>query len=292
MDDDFVNVDNYVPIDVAIVNAQAKFQELASLILTGGSGSGKGWSRYLTLQKCPRAFQLSYLSGAREGSSPVMSGMTVGSGFHALAAAYYTGGRDLSLRFWDEIKNQNIDPLLSEEVERIFNGYLDHYDNVDYIIPLAVEQTTVWPNHNWSCRYDLIARIDDPPLGVMPGIWAIDHKCMAIFDEPTLNGWDLDGEITGEATFWAGSPMEEKYGPLQGVMLNIVGKQKKPQKFHRTWMNYSQARQERHLANLQYWDSQEANYKASFGKTDWPQSNGNCVGRYGKCNWYERCKDE
>ena len=291
MEDDFVNVDNYVPIEAAIKAAQLQFPQLADLILTGGS-AGKGWSRYQTLQRCPRAFQLTYLNGPRDSGGTTMSGLTTGSGFHALAAAYYTDGKVLALQFWDAIKNQNIDPILSEEVERIFNGYLDHYDGVDYIIPLAVEQTVVSDIYGWSCRYDLIARIDDPPLGVFPGIWAIDHKCMAIFDEPTLNGWDLDGEITGEATFWAGSPMEEKYGPLQGVMLNIVGKQKKPQKFHRTWMNYSKERQERHIANLQYWETVETGYRNAFEGKQWPQSNGNCVGRYGKCGWYERCKDE
>lgn len=293
MDDDFVQLE-FAPFDQAVKTAQAGDARLSDLTLSGGSG--RGWSRYSTLQRCARAFQYTYVGDNPQRAAeraPIIpltarndDNLSIGSGVHALLAIYYLHGRDVASSFWNRLVSCGIDPFVRDEVWRLYSAYIDFYGDRDYIVPLAAEARAVNEETGDTCRYDLICRIDSPPLGELPGFYILEHKTAWRFDQTVLDGWDIDGEVLGEYAFWKLGGFEEKYGPLNGIIVNIIGKQKEP-KFHRVFVTPSQYQIDEHLSSLAYFREYEYNLmKLGY----YPRSTAGCMTRYGACSFYDRCR--
>lgn len=282
--DDFIQLDATVTLADAIKAVQIANEDLAPLTLTGGSG--RGWSRYGALQRCALAFYNSFVQNPDRIGSSENFNLAVGGGVHACLAIYYMFGVKRAYEFWAAVKNHDIDPEIRNEIQRLFYAYADFYGDRDYIKPIIAELRNVHPETGDTCRYDLLATIDNPPLGVIAGTWIIEHKTAQRFDDATLDGWDIDGEVLGEAAFYKFANLAEKYGELRGVCINLIGKQKEP-KFERVWVTPSQWQMEKHIEDLGYWRDYEYRLM-QIGK--YPRSLNNCIGRYGKCDYYESCR--
>lgn len=283
---------NIVPMDSALWQA-AQTLELR-FIITGGSGYG--WSRYSTLQKCPYKYNLKYRKKVERGAAPAP--LEIGACFHAFMAMYYQRINDLTIgheqptpeagELCDLLLEYNADALRVNEAWRIFEAYAAHYENNgDYLHPLAVEVHAADRKSPSTCRYDLIAEVHETRPGILPGIYIVEHKSASRLDRGNQEGWHLDGEIMGQLMLWGPSGMKAKYGPLQGVIVNIVTKTKWPN-FHREIVSPPTKHIRRQKKDLKMWRGLETLYDST---NTWPRSLASCWGRYGACEFFDHCRD-
>ncbi len=281
--EDYCVLAEYVPIEEVLKKAALAF----NLPDTWTGGSGRGWSRYGTLQKCPQAFEYSYVKeGTSDGNPPAH--FQIGSGLHFLLAVLYYPEIDGKAVVWQVkafIESENVDPHVVKDVNRLFEAYFDNYRTDDYLIPLAVEVRAEDPETTDSCRFDLIARIDDPPPGQFPGVYNVEHKTAQRFDTNTLTSWDIDGEVLGQMAIYRAAGLDTRYGELQGTCVNIIGKQKEPQ-FERTFVGVVEKQINRHRKDLAVWREAEHRYmKDGY----YPRATRNCVDRWGRCGYWDHC---
>ncbi|KKL28029.1 hypothetical protein LCGC14_2379210, partial [marine sediment metagenome] len=173
---------------------------------------------------------------------------------------------------------------------RIFDAYADRYESVgDYIEPLAIEELVVDPVTGNSCRYDLIAHVNDDAkhLGIMPGTYVIEFKSAGRLDIGTTDGWHLDGEVIGQLMLWKKAKLRRKYGKLQGVIVDIVTKAKVP-KFHREIVAPPNNQLNAQENDLVMWESLQQLFRAT---KRWPRSLQACYGKYGPCEYVEHCRE-
>ena len=185
----------------------------------------------------------------------------------------------------DELLARNCNPEAVHEAWRIWDAYTWKYQS-DYLIPLAIERHLCDRQTGFTTRFDLLARVDEPPAPNLPGTYIVEHKTAGRFDEQTVDGWDIDGEILGEIAFYERNNLAAKYGVLRGVIVNVAGKQKDPQ-FHRAFVPVSAFQYQRHVKDLRRWQIFEAQNRRL---NTWPRSTRNCFDRYGKCEYYDDCR--
>lgn len=210
-----------VNMDVAL---DAAFAELG--LATMGGASGYGWSRYRDLQLCPHKFWRKHVDPKRHKAEETRhpSALQLGSAFHAFMAIYYQRQIDLlagkpPAPMAGELCDLTIanggDPVLVNEAWRLFESYANYYETrSDYLIPLAVEHLAKDRNGPSTCRYDLIAKVEDNAK-ILPGTYIVEHKCLVgaaeIIDqwrgrltledcfateyEPTLLAWDGERDL-------------------------------------------------------------------------------------------------
>lgn len=270
-----------------------RFEKEFKLPFVISKGSGRGWSYFSAIERCPRLYYEKYVAKPKKGEEQVpeqlRDGRDVGSVGHALLSLAYSteGPTPMELHLW--LQAQNANPEVIWEAWRLLEAYYSNYQN-DYLWPIAPEVTAADPKTGRSCRYDLIAEVkgtvDD---GVAPreGIWIVEHKFLAQFSEANLTGWDLDGELLGQAMVWKRAKLDKKYGKLRGIMVNIVGKQKVPQ-FSRYLVSIDTMPWKRHEKMLEHDEKDIERYKK---EKFWPMRLANCIGRFGKCDFFEKCRD-
>lgn len=289
-----IDYPDVVNMDVALDAAFAKLG-----IETLGGASGHGWSRYRDLQKCPHKF---FLKHERKqdtvGEHP--AALQIGSAFHAFMAIYYQRMIDILGGILPENATPEAGPLCDlvlehggnpeyvNEAWRLFDAYATYYEsNNDKLIPLAVERHAKDKGSPNTCRYDLIARVPDDHGTIIPGVYVVEHKSASRMSRDVQEGWHLDGEIIGELMLWKRAGLHRKYGPLQGVIVNIVTKTKVPN-FHREIVSPPAAHMRRQHKDLKVWKATEGLYRAT-GR--WPRALASCVDRYGFCDYFEHCRN-
>ena len=252
-----------------------------------GGASGRGWSSHATFQRCPYLFKLSYLEGQR--GAP-LTALEVGSLVHTFLALHYTWMLDETLTLTpfvarDSLLAAGARPQSFIESWRLYEAYADKYQN-DYLTPLAMEDWAQDPDGN-TCRYDMIAEVSEAQLGVVPGVYIVEHKTAARFTADALEGWRNDGEILGQIMIWKRAKLDKKYGKLRGTIVNIVGKQKVIQ-FHRTIVPAQKWHVTQHMEDLKMWSALQQMYAATGV---WPKARANCVTKFGLCNFFDHCAE-
>lgn len=255
----------------------------------GGQSTGRGWSSISTFQKCPYLWKRKYLDEAREaGIGSVAPALEIGILIHVLLAVYYTRmidqGYPLTVEMVRDKLKAKANPTLVDEGWVYFVGYALYYQN-ENIVPLAVEYNIVDPRTGESCRYDLIAFFPEDAPGRPAGTYEIEHKSAGRFDYPTLNGWQNDGEVIGQIKLWKDLGLDKRFGPLQGAIVNIIGKQKY-QQFHRTIVAAQTWQVDGHRQDLKLW---EAQIRTSIATGIFPRARASCVHRYGMCESFDHC---
>lgn len=287
MTDDFISFEQFLSIDQAIEQVRDSLNIPRELQLTGGSG--QGWSTYSTFQRCPRAYYFQVVQPKPKFSSP--EALEVGGLLHTFMALYYYPqapfNTQLPEALFKSLAQIDVNPKSLSEGWRLFQAYVDHYGDNDYLTPIAVERHAQDPKSKNTCRYDLIARIDNPPaLGFAEGLYIIEHKTSSQFSENVLDGWSIDGEILGEMALWKVAKLEKVYGPLAGLCVNLIGKQKIP-KFERVFINPQQIQTDQHLIDLKHWKKRIEAHKKSG---EWPRALAGCISKFGKCEFYNHCR--
>lgn len=258
----------------------------------GGRSTGSGWSNVSLFQKCPYAWKRRYLEPLvveNFGIVAEIEALAIGSLVHTYLAVYYMRMivHDYPLTVEEvntRVREWGCNPKIYEEAWRLFIGYALYYRH-ENIMPLAVEYNLRDPRTNNSCRYDLIAFFPEDRPGIPAGTYGIEHKTAAKFDANTLEAWHGDGEVLGQVLTWERLHLDKKFGPLRGVMVNIIGKQKEPQ-FHRTIVAPTAFTIRQHEADLKNWNGKIALAKAI---DDFPRSRNNCIRGFMRCELWDHC---
>lgn len=282
-----------LPIDKALADVFAHYQ----LPVPGGESKGLGWSGFSMYQRCPYLWKRIYLDDLDDTAGPAGGkppALAVGILIHVLLAVLYKRqladpGAWLALdprTVCDDLLSVNCDASVVNEAWRVFAMYQLAYEQ-DYIIPLAVEEHGLDPVTGRSCRWDLIARVEESPK-LVPGTYICEHKSASRFDDATLTGWKGDGEVIGQIDVWKRLKLDKTYGKLRGVIINLLGKQQTP-KFERVIVPPYRNLLKVHGADLEIWAAQR---KLAVATGVFPRARGNCIGRYGKCFQFEHCTQE
>ena len=258
----------------------------------GGQSTGSGWSNVGLFQRCRYAWFRRYLQPLKTENFGIvveMPALAIGTLVHTLLAVYYTKmivpGYPLSPEDINQrVRELGCNPELYAEGWRVFCAYRLYYQ-YDEMQPLAIEYDLCDPRTNHSCRFDLIAYFPKEKPGFLPGTYNVEHKTSGRFDADTLEGWANDGEILGQVDLWDRLHLDKRFGPLRGVMVNLLGKQKVPL-FHRTLVAPSALTIDSHRSDLRNWNAQIQHAKAI---NDFPRSRNNCINRYGRCGFWDHC---
>lgn len=292
-DPDVIDLNRWPRTDLVL---QKAFDEL-DLPRLGGQSSGRGWSSIALFQMCPYAWKLRYMLEAearKRGTSLIMpeaEGRAIGSLVHTFLALHYSNMvRDMAHHHIppEQIRDRCLreaNPAFVNEAWRIFVGYRLHY-KFEEIVPLAVEHDLRDPRTGESCRYDLIAFYPEATLMRPAGTFIIEHKTAKIFDRGTLEGWPNDGEVLGQVYGWRNLKLEHRFGELKGVIVNILGKQVKEQKFHRMLVSPTSWQLDEHGKDLKRW---EGLIQLARGSGNFPRARNSCVGKYGLCDHFDHC---
>ncbi len=260
----------------------------------GGQSSGRGWSSFSTFQKCPYLWQQRYLK-PRGGEPTILiesPSLAIGTIVHVLLALHYAqiqiGGSPYAGIMPEDMHEYLLarcNPEFVVEGWRVFSGYRLYY-SMETIEPLAIEHDLVDPRTGESCRFDLIAFFPEDTPMLAAGTYNVEHKTASRFDYPTLNGWVNDGEVIGQTALWKRLGLDHRFGPLRGVIVNILGKQPKELKFHRAIVSPHSWQVEQHLQDLARW---EALINLARTTNSFPRARQSCIGRYGMCDLFDHC---
>lgn len=261
----------------------------------GGASGDRGWSSFSTYQKCPHLWKTRYQDTDRGlvQDNPKSPSLEIGTIVHAFQAIMLAKKMDIGYPLEPEqVRDQMLMMLVTPEYVhegwRVFRAYLAYYTH-DAFEPLAVEHLLVDPRTRQSCRIDALMWLEESEAGFPRGAYIFDFKTAARFDFATLNGWKNDGEIIGLFDLYERTKAHKRFGKLQGIIVDIIGKQKVPN-FHRTFVNPSRGLIKDHRKSLQIWS---AAIETSVATGVFPRARAACVGRYGfLCDEYDRCTQE
>lgn len=114
------------------------------------------------------------------------------------------------------------------EARRLFDAHTTHWDTREDVTPLAVEWLTQHPTLPHTCRYDMIGLVGKRDPLLPPGTYIFECKTARTLTDSVQEGWYLDGEILGQLMDWGPSGCEALFGPLAGLVVDIVTKEKTP----------------------------------------------------------------
>lgn len=261
--------------------------ESLKLPYPGGASVGRGWSSQASLQSCPWYYKRTYIDGRKSSTKA----MNIGTLVHLGLAVDYLGMRpegygltssELYTLLLERSTTRGLDIV---EARRLVEAYNAHYENDYFEKILSVEESVCDKDGN-SCRWDLVAQVGEGS-DLVPGTYVVDHKTASRFDAGTLDGWANNGELLGEMLHYKNLGFDAIYGDLQGLIVNIIGKQKTPQ-FARVVLPVNAKLLSEHEDDLKKWNAAREFYKAT---NFWPKARANCIGQYGKCGLYDECAD-
>jgi len=173
------------------------------------------------------------------------------------------------------------------EAERLFDAHANYYgDGREDLEPLAVEWFARHPELGYTCRYDAIVRVGRNDPKMPEGVFILEHKTAAYLSESVTEGWVLDGEILGQLMLWKPSGMEERFGPLRGICIDIVTKAKVP-KFHRVVLPADLPPVKRHEHWIRVLNAEIAMWQATGVYT---QRFVSCFSKFGMCPEFRACE--
>lgn len=272
----------------------------AGLERLGGASGDRGWSSVSTFQRCPHLWAASYHGRrpARSGVDPAP--LQIGSLVHTFLAVHYEARILSEYPLTPESVREacltlRVNPEIIDESWRVFVAYRIFYGAEGVgsphdvqLRPLAVEHRVADPKTGRSARYDLVAEVPEATMSLTAGTWIFEHKTSGRFDDATLDGWRNDGEILGQIDLWETLKLEKRFGKLQGVVVNILGKQKKPE-FHRTIVSPLRWQTRDHRRSMAIWG---AEIDRAVATNVFPRARAHCIGRYGKCPLFDSCSED
>ena len=256
----------------------------------GGISGTRGWSSISAFQRCRYMWKLTYNGGKGRtlGGDAEKRGLAVGSLIHTFLAVHYSHQIDatypLQLQAMrEQYYARGCNPEHVTEAWNVVAAYIDNYEYESATFqPLAVEYLLVDPENGQSCRYDLIVRVTEATAFLREGTYLVDHKS-SMRDEG--DSWQNDGELIGQIDLWKRMKLDKRFGELRGVSINNLIKTKIPQ-FKRYVLAPQNWQIKDHRRTLMVFSAEIDHAKATGV---FPRSRAACIGRYGKCSYYDHC---
>jgi len=279
-----IDISTYPYVEDALIEIFGK----AGIPRLGGVSTGRGWSSISTYQRCPLAWRYKYVEQRKPWILTESPALAIGTLVHVFLAAYYQQMLDSSYplspeHIYDAVR-RIANPEFTGEAWRLYSAYRMFYTD-DAFHPLAIEHDLKDPRTGDSCRYDLIAFFPESIAGRPAGTYVIEHKTVSAFSADNLEGWVCDGEVIGQIALWKKLGLDLRFGELQGVLVNLLGKQKDPQ-FHRTYVAPTSWQIQTHLDDLRRW---EGLLQLSLATNNFPRARQGCLSRYGRCGFWDLC---
>jgi hypothetical protein len=207
------------------------------VILGKGGPSAYGYHKWGSSLECHKKYQLSEIRKIKIPLDQAPLALAVGAMFHAGRARWFANRFDVSAASWESIiaaTKESMEELSAPcppEAERkaldLLNQYFDHYGKKEKADPVAAEyllQSKLDPDDPDEMMFS--ARLDDvsryPEAG---GRLCIGEGKTASDTANCLAEYRLHPQPLLQAALWKMSPEgESKYGPIAGVMLDVVRK--------------------------------------------------------------------
>jgi hypothetical protein len=284
------------PGDGAFFGADAAIKllfESAELPFLGGMSGARGWSSISTFQKCPYLWKSKY-GGKKaddENSAPKAPALEIGTLVHHFLAVHYMQRIDPQYPIDPESARRFLElapvtPEFIQEAWRLFDGYRAYYGDESWMTPLAVEHLAMDPRTGFSCRWDLVFRVDAPYESWLPGTYVLDFKTSSANTFVGQEEWRNDGQIFGEIDLYEQLGFHRRWGALRGAVVSRIIKTKVPQ-YHMVLVRPSKAVLKDHRKSLGVWTAQ-MDLAAATG--NYVKSRAACVTRYmGLCEMFDHC---
>lgn len=175
------------------------------------------------------------------------------------------------------------------EAERLFDVHTAYWaDGNEDVEPLGVEVFARHPELPYTCRYDMIGRVGANDKLLPAGVVIFERKTARYVDQKYIDSWTIDGEIMGQLLTWQASGAEARFGKLAALCVDVVTKGRFPE-VRRIVIPPTRPPVDRFRRWIQHRAAQVALWRAT---NVYPQSFGNCYGRYGRCELFSQCSLE
>ena len=310
-----------LPEEESLVDVDAVLAQVPGLPGMGSSRGGLSSHMLQDFQRCERMSFYSLVQGRVQRTTPVH--FALGTLVHAMLAMRYAGMSERQYEPADRVSDAGA-PDIAQMAKALVRGLHTYRgeEEANTWCPRAVEENLVFHlppakingkqvRIPISGRTDLLLALRAGPKAPVPGlgvvdsgIWLVDHKT------PGYISWDLIKGFTQEFQFlvytigYMMGGLEAKHGPLNGFMVNILGKagttikdksriKLKPEQFVHERLAWSKPQvaefyldQLVPLATRLY---QKITDPMREDPRNWPRSNSACVGRYGPCPYFNLC---
>lgn len=255
------------------------------------SGSVYGSTRWKRLLACPRAHALYEVLGLR--SEKPNEALDTGTIFHKALEVYYSGlkaykkTKPAEEQMWAALRPFETADGWSKEwniVERMVTNYLNMYAQRDKFEVLDVEVTLQTSRHGfpYSARLDTIILDKSTSSGA---VWVLEHKSAGRIDIDTVDGYSLDLQILGQHYLVENCYPLKGLPPFLGVLVNITTKHVSTQ-FERVRVQPSREMLEHFKRDMKRWEQM----RKIAERLDYPRNLQACVGRYGRCQYFDVCR--
>jgi hypothetical protein len=274
-----------IKLPQSIHSVIAKYEKAIGLPVKERGPSKFGWSSVGVYQTCP--FLFANKERVQSYVGPEGFNREVGNVVHWLNELRYGCGKIIELDLHgisEALLHLGGNKKVIEEGFRVFAGYQAFYGDEPYMRPIAVETELFAASIKKTYRLDLLFRSEGHP-DYEDGVYFMDHKTASAITEQLKRQWDVDGQVlTGHHAALYGDPPITDY---RGLIINIIGKQKKEQKFERILCTPDPDRLAMFKSEIEYWDAQIAMSKATGV---YPRKRASsCSGKYSMCDLYHEC---
>lgn len=280
----------------AFVSAEAgakKLFEAAGLPYLGGSSGTRGWSSISAFQRCPYLWRAQHSGGKTLlGDAPGPEALEIGTLVHILLAVHYSQLIDPLYPLDPEAVRRflqlvPVTPGFLEQAWQLFEGYrLWWGDESSWLTPLAVEEQVTDPRTGFSCRWDLVFRVNTPYETLLPGVYVTNHKTAGNAGAVTRDQWQNDGQILGEIDLYERLNYHKRWGQLRGACINLIIKTLSPQ-YLRSYVYPAKGILRDHRKSLAIWSAQMEMAKAA---DVYPRARAACITKFhGFCELFKHC---
>lgn len=276
-------------------------------------GSVRGWSALQLAPRCWRAAFYKLVRGLAPGRSS--DAMDLGVLYHACMEAHYsTGGVD-TYKPLDAL--QTALPDLVAKTRRLVDAKLRKFGKlesetwdiraVEYEVVSYVEGKPTLGAYKGrrikapvSSKFDLVLAKREPgapyePYGpIAKGVYLMDHKTTKALTRDKVAGFGMDPQLLLMAHNWRAAKLEQVFGPLLGVIIELVVNTKEVN-IERIEVSIDDRDVQRFMEFLTPW---ALNLESLYGLPEaersdqarWPMNYAGCRSAYGMCSYFDLCE--
>ena len=214
------------------------------VLLGEGGPSEAGYHNAAPFMRCLKAGQLEVVRGVTKPMVQVPSHFAKGTLHHAMRARwFYQKCATPNEKAWQQILKAAedaaekdrlpVNPKDMRAAVALFSAYVDHWSKLPLPKPIAAEYLIGPPPE--AVKFDpegkvlyRTARLDDVsyyPGADTRGLYLGESKTTSGSPLEVLREYELHGQVLTQAVLWKLCPEgEKKYGPIDGVMLDVTKK--------------------------------------------------------------------